>query len=106
MDSVCLVADGWDGTSVEIASTFVRRWRGLRPRADGRSLLLETRSVHTVGMAEPIHVVFLDEALSVLEVRTVVPNRVCIGRGANWVLEMDERREPPTVGTRLRRLAL
>ena len=57
-------------------------------------------------MAEPIQVVFLDETFVVLEVRTVVPDRVCVGRGATWVLEMDQRREPPDVGARLRLVAL
>ena len=58
--------------------------------------------MHTIGMAEPIHVIFLDETFVVLETRIVDPARVCVEPGATWVLEMDRRREPPPVGARIR----
>ena len=55
------VCDGiWCFAPVRVAVTFFERMRGLRPRSEGRGLLLRTRSVHGLGMTEALQLVFLD----------------------------------------------
>lgn len=74
-----LVLDGRVLASLELADTPARRLRGWhgRQHPDSALLLTSCRSVHTVGMPEPIDVALCDGDLRVVQVATVVPNRVC-----------------------------
>jgi uncharacterized membrane protein (UPF0127 family) len=69
-----LVRDGEVLATLEIASTFAERTRGLlgRDGFDGALLIERTRSVHTLGMRFPIDVAYLDSTMTVLD---VVPMR-------------------------------
>jgi uncharacterized protein len=73
-----LYCDGTFVSDVEVAETFVERWRGLLGREviDGALLLPNTSSVHTIGMLVPIDVAFLDDKSHVLDVITMVPYRL------------------------------
>ena len=67
-----------------------QRARGLRGRAldPDQALLLERcRSVHTIGMAYPITVVFLDPTWCVLRVERTPTGRLVFDRRARHVLE-------------------
>ena len=70
--------------------------RGLRghppPGPREAMLFLECRSVQTFGMKDPISVIFLDRAMSVLAVLRCPPRRVVVTRGrARHILETDVR---------------
>jgi hypothetical protein len=88
------------GWRVLIPETRWERMRGLRgcppPGSREAMLLPECRSVHTFGMKQPIAVVFLDRAMTVIAVRRCRPGRVVFARRrARHVLEAH-------VGSRLR----
>lgn len=85
------------------ASTFSARWRGLRRRPGRFGLLIETRSVHTIGMPAPIWVVPIDPGGVVLCVKRLEPGRLFFRRQARWVLELPIGRVPPRTGVRLER---
>jgi len=73
-----VVRDGQVLASVEVASTFGARLRGLlgRDGYEGALLLRPARSVHTLGMRFPIDVAHLDRDLCVVKVATMPPWRM------------------------------
>lgn len=91
-----LVADSNQRIHATVAQTLWQRTRGLLGRpcpAKGHGLLIERcHAVHTVGMAYPIDVVFLDRFFSIVRIATVPPMRLyaCCGRRAHHTLEMAE----------------
>jgi uncharacterized membrane protein (UPF0127 family) len=72
-----LLRDGEVLASLEVASSFARRLRGLlgRDGIDGAFLVRPAKSVHTIGMRFPIDVAFLDRDLEVLRTVTMAPWR-------------------------------
>jgi len=93
-----------DGTifgPVIVAERFGERFRGLRPRAAGRYLLLPTNSVHGFGMREPIWAAGLSDTMTVTQVAIVAPRRVITLRGAVWILEGPVTAPRPVVGATL-----
>ncbi len=85
------------------ASSFMARWRGLRPRPDTNGLMIDTRSVHTIGMSVPIWAISIDARDVVQAVRRLEPWRIFFDRRARRVLELPIDRVPPVVGVRLDR---
>ena len=78
---------------VPVAHSPLARLLGLamleRERAGAGLLIPSCRSVHTFGMRFALDVVFLDEELRPLAVRTAMPPRRFAGlRGARAVLEL------------------
>ena len=73
-----LVHDGRVLATLEIAHDRRARARGLlgRDGLDGALLLRPARSIHTFRMRFPIDVAYCDGQLRVLEVTTVLPNRL------------------------------
>ena len=73
-----IVRDGQVLASVEVASSFKRRLKGLlgRDGYEGAFLLRPARSVHTIGMRFAVDVAHLDRELCVLRVTTMRPWRV------------------------------
>ena len=83
-----LVRDGEVLATLEVASTFGERLRGLlgRDGIDGALLIEGARSVHTLGMRFPIDVAYLDATMTVFEtaqMRTWRPGRPRLR--ARWV---------------------
>lgn len=101
MARITFHGDDWCSGPVEVASTFRKRWRGLRPLPRGRSLLLPGRSVHGWGMARPLWVVGLDREFEVLAIRLMDPRRMVTAPGAAWMLEMPVTAAPPRMSSRL-----
>lgn len=64
--------------SLEVAGDMRARMRGLlgRDSMSGALLLQPARSVHTIGMHFGIDVAFVSRELDVLDIVTMVPNRV------------------------------
>lgn len=77
-----LVHEGEVLASLEVATTAAERRRGLlgRDELEGALLLKPARMVHTVRMRFPIDVIFCDADLCVLEIVTMVPNRLGVPR--------------------------
>lgn len=77
-----LVHEGEVLASLEVASTPADRRRGLlgRDGLDGALLLKPARMVHTVRMRFPIDVIYCDGELCVLDITTMVPNRIGLPR--------------------------
>jgi uncharacterized protein len=73
-----LVRDGKVLASLDVASTFKSRLRGLlgRDGYDGALLVRPAKSVHTLGMRFPIDVAHLDRDLCVVRVTTMRPWRI------------------------------
>lgn len=63
---------------LEVAATPWARTRGLlrRDGIDGALLISPSKAVHTLGMRFPIDVAFCDRTLRIIEVVTMVPNRL------------------------------
>ena len=87
MKKIRLEAAGWDSVLAGHATSFRERFLGIRAK-DVEAVLLDTSSVHTIGMSRPIELVALDEELKVVETRTVGPNRVVWVRSARHILEL------------------
>ncbi len=87
-----VLRDGQQILKAYQASNFVQRLRGLHgfPELKGGQALLirPCRSVHTLAMAYPIDVAYLDRRGIVLKVLTLVPRRGSVCRGAHTVVEM------------------
>ena len=73
-----IVRDGHVLASLEVASTFKARRRGLlgRDGYEGALLLRPAKSVHTLGMRFAIDVAHLDADLCVVRVTTMRPWRL------------------------------
>jgi hypothetical protein len=89
---------GWSSPPVWVAQSFLQRWKGLRPTADGLGMLIRGRSVHGFGMKEPLHVVGLNARRCVVGVRILHPRHLAIVRGARHILELPIDGEPPPAG--------
>ncbi|WP_329127261.1 DUF192 domain-containing protein [Streptomyces sp. NBC_01465] len=75
---------------LEIAASRQARTRGLLGRTgfDGAILLAPSSSVHSLRMRFAIDVAYVDKTLTVIDVRTMKPNRVGVPRvRARYVLE-------------------
>lgn len=93
---------GFGPLAASYASTFSERLRGLAGAASLPALLIDTSSVHTLGMTAPIGVVGIDGHMRVVASRVVPPNRVVWLRGSRLILEVPDGTRLPDVGTRLR----
>jgi len=100
MVRVRLESGEWSSGEVALASTFRERRRGLKA-AGVDSVLIETRSVHGIGMRGPFLAVGLGPDLEVRESRVVAPNRIAFFPGCRYVLEMAEAAPPPPIGSLL-----
>jgi hypothetical protein len=76
--SAWLVAGDTVLASLEVASDRRSRMQGLlgRDSMSGALLLQPARSVHTLGMRFAIDVAFVSRELDVLDIVTMVPNRL------------------------------
>ncbi|NCY15466.1 MAG: DUF192 domain-containing protein [Actinobacteria bacterium] len=76
--SAWLVAGDTVLASLEVATDRRSRMQGLlgRDSMNGALLLQPARSVHTIGMRFAIDVAFVSRELDVLDIVTMVPNRV------------------------------
>lgn len=87
-----LMRDGEVLASVEVASSFRARSRGLlgRDGVTGALLIAPARSVHTLGMRFPIDVAYCDHELRVLRVGWMPPWRLGLPvRGCRCVVEAE-----------------
>lgn len=100
MRRVRLISEGWISEAAR-AVTFIERFRGLRGEPDGARLLLETSSVHTLGMKRSISVVMIDRDLKVIRAQALMPNRVIFERSARFILEVPRGSQLPAVGSRV-----
>jgi uncharacterized membrane protein (UPF0127 family) len=85
-----LVCDGRVLCSLEVADTRAARRRGLLGRDEvvGAVWFPRTRSVHTIGMRQPIDVAVLDAEMCITRVVTLRPQRVLLPRrGERSVVE-------------------
>ena len=82
------------------ATSFMERLVGIRAK-NVEAVLLDTSSVHTVGVGAPIELVALDEELKVVETRTVGPNRVVWVRSARHMLELPAGSVVPGISQQL-----
>ena len=99
--SVVLVSGTWASPLVLIADSRRARRRGLRPKSQGRAILLGGSTVHGFGMQESLWAVGIDDAGRVTEVRLLRPRRIVRLRGAHSVLELPAWGAPPPAGARL-----
>lgn len=98
MQKVRLSSVDWSYEPVLRAEGFLDHLRGLRG-APGRAVLLETSSVHGIGIGGPFHAVALSRDLEVTAARVVRPWRVATFRRTKYVMELPLEIEPPRVGT-------
>ena len=93
-----LLAEGWRARPVKEAAGFWDRWRGLRPSSTEGGLILRTSSVHSFGMKADLWACGL-AGMTVVDVRTLKPNRVVWMRGVDAILELPIHIEPPPLGS-------
>ncbi len=102
MEVVVLSSTDWESGPVVWAKGFLGKFRGAKPFDRSVSVLLETASIHTVGISRTITVVGLSKDLVVEEVRRVSPRSFVRLRGSRYVLELGDHLQPPSQGSRLR----
>ena len=100
MRRVRLTAGAWS-SEAEQATTFIDRFRGLRALSPGARLLIETRSVHTIGLPFSIAVVVIGRDGSVLDTRTLTRNRVLFHRLAQHILEVPHGSDLPALDSKV-----
>ena len=100
MRQIRLKAPGWDSVLASHATSFSERLAGIRAKSV-EAVLLDTSSVHTIGMSRPIELVALDAELKVVETRTVVRNRVVWVRSARHILELPAGSVVPRIAQRV-----
>jgi hypothetical protein len=90
----------WSADAV-LAQGFLDRLLGNFRAPPGTPVLLRTRSIHTFGQRRPLSVVGIDAAMTVVDVRSVSPNRVAVIPGARLILEVPAGHEVPDVNQRI-----
>lgn len=93
------MSPGWVGARVGEAESFLDRLMGMRSTSGREGVMLRTRSVHTFGLDEPIGVFCTNSNGTVVETRTLQPNRIAVFRRAAKVIELPHGRELPAVGS-------
>jgi hypothetical protein len=88
MKAIRVGSHGWPGILAGVPESFRERLAGLRSHLAGNALLIETRSVHTIGMDAPIGVAVLDKEMTVIQAKIVAPNRVLFDPKARYYLEV------------------
>lgn len=96
-----LEAPGWASGPVRLAGRWPDRLVGLLLRADHGLLLAPCRSVHGLGMVEPLWVAGLDRDGRVRRVGLLAPGGVWSDPSADAILELAWWRDPPPTGERL-----
>jgi len=88
----------WSSGPILVASSFRKRWKGLRPRPAATGMLFSGRSVHGFGMKEPVLAIGLDALQEVTEVRILRPGRIVTMTRARQIMELPIGSKPPPVG--------
>lgn len=101
MKRVRLSGEGWSHQPVARAEGFADRLWGLHKLEPGSTLLLETSSIHSIGLGRAFRAVALSDEYVVMDVRTVSPWRAMFFRDCRYVMELPLDVEPPPPGTRL-----
>ena len=101
MDRGTFITGTWESPPVLRALTFWQRWKGLRPAAAGRALLMKSGSAHGFGMKEPLLVVALDAGGRVLACRILRPGRLVWLPNTAQLLELPGDHPRPPVGALL-----
>ena len=94
-------AGEWSSPPVLIARTFRQRTKGLTPATAGYGMLIRGRSVHGLGMREPLLAIGLDRERRVVGVRTLRPRHVVFIRTARHIMELPIGTLPPPRGVAL-----
>lgn len=98
METGAFRCDGWASGPVLIARTFRERMKGLIPATAGHGMLIRGRSVHGLGMREPLLAIGLDRERRVVGVRTLLPRHVVLIRSARHIMELPIGTLPPPRG--------
>lgn len=93
-----LIGDDWSSGSLRWVVRARDRLWGLRHGPTRAGLLLAGRSVHGVGMARPLKVVFIDGDGRVVGVAALRPGGVAVHRRARFVAELPWRCPAPPPG--------
>jgi uncharacterized membrane protein (UPF0127 family) len=78
--------------TLDVADSFSTRLKGLlgRDGVEGAFLIKPASSVHTLGMKFAIDVAFCDKSMTVVDLITMQPNRLCMIRPkARCVIEAE-----------------
>lgn len=98
MKTVEVTVGTWRLGHVLLPETFGERLKGLRGRPPGTAMLLETSSVHGIGMREAFRAVGITGTMQVGETRMVAPGQVVRIPGCRYILELPSDIEPPLTG--------
>lgn len=88
----------WSSPPVLVARTFRQRKKGLKPTAGGMGMLIRGRSVHGLGMREPLLAIGLDRERRVVGVRILRPRHLVFIRTARHIMELPIATLPPPRG--------
>ena len=98
MEVVHFRAGDWLSGPVNTATSFMERWRGLRGAKPGAAMLIQTNSVHGMGMRRGFRAIGLSSEYRVVDSRLVAPGRFVRFPGCEWILELPERMPTPDCG--------
>lgn len=101
MKSVFLSSENWSYERVWHARGFLERLRGMKMVGPGQAVLLETSSVHAIGVKHAFRAVGLSHDYVVMRIVTVRPWSIVSFPGCRYVVELPLEIDPPPVGARL-----
>ncbi len=99
-----LFTAGWRSGPVIEARSFWARWRGIKRVPHNAGVLIMGRSVHGIGLRDPLLYVALGADGQVLRTGRLEANRFVAVRAATEILELPLGRPLPPVGVLLDRM--
>jgi hypothetical protein len=100
MEPVTLSTAAWNITGY-MARNFLDRLLGVWGAPAGSAVVLQTSSIHGFGLRRPLAVIGLDEAMRVVGLGTLRPNRIMTISTARYLVELPLGRQLPGIGDRI-----
>lgn len=84
-----------------LAESFCDRLLGIKSPSAAAGLVIEARSIHTMGLRRTLTVFAVDQEGVVLDVRLVPPNRIAFFPAAHLIIELPSGQVPAHAGSRV-----
>lgn len=91
----------WTLRRVLLAITTRDRLTGINASGDFGGVMMRTRSVHTIGLRGPLHIIRISDEGVVAGVQRCEPGRLVLSE-LSWVVEVSVHGPAPPIGARLR----
>jgi hypothetical protein len=96
---VQISAGQWSISGLAFMESFGERLRGIKSKGASGGVVLRSRSIQTFGLTGPLEILAIGANHRVLEVRTLLPNRLARFSDARLVVELPGGSQVPAVGS-------